>query len=62
MYVTLKSFKWRFGIYFPSVESLEGKQAQAFVKAVAERSDNRLQRPRILIMGVAYKKNVSVMR
>ena len=38
-----ESFKWRFGIYFPSVESLEGKQAQAFVKAVAERSDNRLQ-------------------
>ena len=37
------SFKWRFGIYFPSIDSLEGQQAQAFVKAVAERSDNRLQ-------------------
>lgn len=38
-----ETFKWRFGIYFPSVESLEGQRAQEFVKAVAERSDNRLQ-------------------
>jgi TRAP-type C4-dicarboxylate transport system substrate-binding protein len=36
------SFKWRFGIYFPSMESLEGQNAQAFADAVAQRSDNRL--------------------
>ena len=36
-------FKWRFGIYFPSMESLEGQSARAFVDAVAARSDNRLQ-------------------
>lgn len=38
-----ETFNWRFGIYFPSVESLEGQHAQEFAKAVAERSDNRLQ-------------------
>lgn len=38
-----ETFKWRFGIYFPSMESLEGERAQAFVDAVAKRSDNRLQ-------------------
>ncbi|MBP6769884.1 MAG: TRAP transporter substrate-binding protein DctP [Reyranella sp.] len=37
------TFNWRFGIYFPSIGSLEGQHAQEFVKAVAERSDNRLQ-------------------
>jgi len=38
-----KTYKWRFGIYFPSATSLEGQQATAFAKAVAERSGNRLQ-------------------
>jgi TRAP-type C4-dicarboxylate transport system substrate-binding protein len=38
-----ETFNWRFGIYFPSVDSLEGQHAQEFVTAVAERSDNRLQ-------------------
>lgn len=38
-----ETFNWRFGIYFPSVDSLEGQHAQEFVKAVAERSENRLQ-------------------
>jgi TRAP-type C4-dicarboxylate transport system substrate-binding protein len=38
-----EEFKWRFGIYFPSIDSLEGQRATAFVDAVAKRSDNRLQ-------------------
>jgi TRAP-type C4-dicarboxylate transport system substrate-binding protein len=38
-----ETYKWRFGIYFPSIDSLEGQRATAFVKAVAKRSDNHLQ-------------------
>ena len=40
---TGKTFKWRFGIYFPSVGSLEGQKATAFASAVAAASNNRLQ-------------------
>lgn len=38
-----KVFKWRFGIYFPSMGSLEGQRAAAFADAVAKASNNRLQ-------------------
>jgi TRAP-type transport system periplasmic protein len=37
-----KVFRWRFGIYFPTMDSLEGRQATKFVKAVYERSSGRL--------------------
>lgn len=37
-----KVFRWRYGIYFPSLDSLEGRQAVKFVKAVYERSGGRL--------------------
>lgn len=38
-----KPIKWRFGIYFPSIGSLEGQKATEFANAVAAASNNRLQ-------------------
>ncbi len=35
-------FRWRYGIYFPTLNSLEGRHATMFVKAVYERSKGRL--------------------
>ncbi len=35
-------FRWRYGIYFPSLNSLEGRNVTKFVKAVYERSKGRL--------------------
>jgi len=37
-----KVFRWRYAIYLPSLNSLEGRQALKFVKAVYERSNGRL--------------------
>ena len=37
-----KVYNWRFGIYFPSLSSLEGQHATEFVQAVRDRSDGRL--------------------
>lgn len=35
-------FRWRYGIYFPSMNSMEGRLVTKFVKAVYERSKGRL--------------------
>lgn len=37
-----KVYNWRFGIYFPSLSSLEGEHATKFVQAVRDRSNGRL--------------------
>ena len=38
-----KVFHWRYGIYFPNLQTLEGQQALKFVKAVYDRSKGRLK-------------------